>query len=125
MIPGSNLLNMALGSISPSVLLYYQFVSNSTNDLGIVVPVYADPIDISGSFQPVPRSMYAEMGLDLNKKYANFYASSNILDLNRGITGDGFQFQNEFYKCESATLWYGIDGWTAALLVNVPSLQGA
>lgn len=124
-IPGSNILNMALRVIASSGVQYYQFVSNSINDRGLTISVYADPIVIYGSFQPIDRKLYVELGLDLSRDYADLFVPNNVLDLNRGVTGDGILFESQTYKCEASAPWYGIDGWTKILLVRVPSLQGS
>ncbi len=120
-IPGSNILDRALTVIASSEVEYYQYVSRSTNSLGLWVTVYATPIKIWGSFQPVERRLYAELGLDLNKKYVHLFVPDNIIDVNRDVSGDQIIFQSETFQCESSEPWYGIDGWTDILMVKVPS----
>lgn len=121
MIPGSNILDMAFRVIATSGVQYYQYVSRSINSVGLWESVYALPIKIWGSFQPVERRLYAELGLDLNKKYAHLFVPNNVLDVNRDVSGDQMIFQGEKYQCESSEPWYGLDGWTDILMVKVPS----
>lgn len=88
MIPGSNLLNMALSVIAPQKFTYYAFVSRKTGINGLDVATYASPMRVRGSVQPVPRSMYETLGLNLQKTYVNIFIARNIVDLNRDVSGD-------------------------------------
>jgi hypothetical protein len=116
-IPGSDLLNAALGLIASQEVGYYKYVSRSLNSVGQYVSVF-EPLDnIRGSFQPVPKNLYQILGLDLQKAYYNFYVSKNLLDLSRNITADQLSFNGKRFTVESATDWYVIDGWKALLCV--------
>lgn len=120
-VPGSNLLNMATRVIAKQTVSYKAFVSRSTNENGTDIAVYATAVDITGSLQPVPRNRYADMGLDFNKDYFNFFCSEQLLDLQRDVTGDIFTFAGFTYKVESLTPWFNIDGWVQALAVRTTS----
>lgn len=115
MIPGSNLLNMAFGVIAKTTVSYLKYLSRATNVIGLDVSTYADPINLMGSWQPVPRNKYEAMGLDFNKNYAMFYVSKDILDLQRNVSGDQIQYAGKTWNCLSETDWFGIDGWTGVL----------
>ena len=52
-VPGSNILATALTLIAASQITYLQFVSRTTNAIGMLVPTYAAPVTINGSIQPV------------------------------------------------------------------------
>jgi hypothetical protein len=117
-IPGSNLLNSALGVIASQSVDYYKFASRATNTIGMEVSTYDSPIVIFGSFQPINSAMYEEYGLDLSRTYANFYSSNNIISVDRDVSGDYLIFQGDKYQCESNTKWFGIDGWNAVLVVK-------
>ena len=117
MIPGSNLLQMALRVIAPQSLQYYAFVSSTENDIGILVSTYRSPITVNGSFQPVPRTVYSFMGLDFSKQYFMFYASENIQTLNRGRAGDKLTFNGQSFEVVSETAWHAIDGWNGIMCV--------
>jgi hypothetical protein len=120
MIPGSNILNAALRVIASTPVQYYKYVTRAANDLGIYNTLYDPPIQIRGSLQAVEKTMYAQLGLDLSKKYMNLFVPNNILDVNRDVSGDQFIYNSETYQCESAEPWFSIDGWTAILAVKVP-----
>lgn len=120
MIPGSNLLVTALTVIASADIIYYKFISRALDSAGLYTSLYNAPIIIKGSFQPIKKSMYAALGLNLSKKYANMYVPNDIIDVNRDVSGDKISFQGENFQCESAEPWFGIDGWTAVLCVKQP-----
>jgi hypothetical protein len=119
MIPGSNLLNMALTVIAKQTISYYRAVSRSLNSVGQDVTVYAGVVSIVGSFQPVPRQLYEQYGLDFQKSYFTFYTSNNLIDVQRDVSADRIAFQGLLYQCESNNDWYGEDGWKGVLCVLI------
>ncbi|ASG88408.1 phage collar protein [Salmonella enterica] len=121
MIPGSNLLNLALSVIGSQALEYHAFTGRQTNAAGYDVAEYAEPMPVVGSFQPVPRTQYANLGLDYQKTYWNFYVSADVIDVARDVSGDQFAFDGLRYQCESITPWRSIDGWNAVLCAEIGS----
>lgn len=119
MIPGSNILNKALGIISSQTIAYHKFLGRTEQANGVDVSTYAPAATLRGSFQPVPRNLYQTLGLDLNKSYFNFYVSAQILDVQRGVSGDQISFSGKKYQAESTTPWNAIDGWNAVLCVQI------
>ena len=119
MIPGQNLLNMALTVIARQTITYYQYTGRALNNVGQDVTTYADPVSMVGSLQPVPRQLYAQWGLDLQKSYYTFYTSNNILDIRRDVSADQFAFNNQRYQVESNNDWYAQDGWKGVLCVLI------
>lgn len=118
-IPGQNLLNMALTVISRQSLTYYKFAARTLNIIGQDITIYDTPITLVGSWQPVPRKLYQQYGLDLQKDYFTFYTSNNVLDLERDISGDQVAFNGKRYQCESDNDWYQMDGWKGILCVHI------
>lgn len=93
MIPGSNILRMALTIIARNSVVAYQFASRTLNSIGLYDVTYSDPISISGSFQPVPRQLYREYGLDFQQSYFTFYTDQlDLIDIQRGSSGDQITF---------------------------------
>lgn len=119
MIPGSNILAIALTAIAPSTLSYYKNTGLVTGVSGLEVPTYAAPVQVKGSFQPVPRNLYEIYGLDFSKEYFNLYISKLIIGVDRDSAGDQLGFSEARYKCKSVTPWSSIDGWNAVLCVKV------
>jgi hypothetical protein len=119
MIPGSNILQMALGLVGAQTVGLRVFQGETQNAAGFNVPTWADPVDIAGSFQPVSADMMQTLGLDMTKNYAVFYASANFNEVRRGATGDLLEYGGKTYQIESTTKWFTQDGWDGALCVEV------
>ena len=123
MIPGANLLNMALSIIAKQTITYYRMIDRELNDVGQDVTVYAAPVSIVGSFQPVPRNLYQLYGLDFQKSYFTFYTSNNVKDVQRDVSGDQIAFNNQRFQCESNNDWFALDGWKGVLCVLIDNVQ--
>lgn len=119
MIPGSNILNQAFSVIAQQTVTYYRCTGRTLNSVGQYVTSYAFGIPLKGSFQPVPRSLYQAFGLDLQKSYYVFYASTDILDIDRNVSADQIAFSDQRYQCESDTAWFNIDGWKGVICVHI------
>lgn len=120
MIPGSNILNLALTVIARQEFTYFAFVSRVLGPSGKYIPLYAAGVTAMGSVQPVPRNVYFHMGLDFQKSYFNFFVPQSVLDVSRDVSSDQFFFNGKNYQCLSNTPWYGIDGWNQVLCIEVP-----
>jgi hypothetical protein len=118
-VPSSDLLNDALLVIKPQAINYYMASGRITNNMGQYITTYNDPVVIQGSFQPVPRNQYQQLGLDLQKSYFNLYTSTDIIDVARDVSGDQIEFNSVRYQCESLTKWFDIDGWVAIRCVAI------
>lgn len=114
-VPGSNLLKSALTVIQRSVIQYYAAQSRTLNDVGQWLTVHAQPFEVYGSFQPVPKRLYEAYGLDLQKSYYIFYSLQPIVDVRRDVSNDQLTYQGERFQCESNTGWFRADGWDAVL----------
>lgn len=121
MIPGSNLLNMALGLISAQAVEWRRFLGTTTNAAGIKAATWAPPTAIFGSFQPIDSKLFQQYGLDLSKDYATFYSSQTFTDPERNKTGDRIIYDGQVWQVESKCPWMPQDGWTRVLLVKVPN----
>jgi hypothetical protein len=119
MIPGANVLNMAFRIIAQENVVYYRDLGRIQNLIGQDITQYDPGTQMSGSFQPVPRSLYTQYGLDLTKSYYTFYTSNNLLDVTRNISGDQIAFNGQRYQCEAANDWFMIDGWKGVLCIHI------
>lgn len=119
MIPGANILNMALTIIAKQTVIYYKYLSRSVNAVGQNVTLYDLPMNVVGSWQPVPRNLYMVYGLDLQKEYFTFYTSNDLLDIQRDVSGDQLVFGGQRYQVESNNDWYQLDGWKGVLCVRI------
>lgn len=125
MIPGSNLLAMALRVISSQEVQHFRFLTRSTNAIGQDVANYADPAPIGGSFQPVPRAAYINLGLDFNRDYAVYYTSNAILDIGRDESGDQFEYGGRRWQALSDNDWKKVDGWVGVMMIDIGTATGS
>jgi hypothetical protein len=119
-----NLLGMALTLIPKQPFSYYAFIERKLQPNGLDLAIYAQPQTLTGSVQPIPRSLYQQYGLDFDKYYLTFYVSKSIIDVARNVSGDAMAYNGNYYQCESKTDWFPQDGWVAVLAVQVPSIAG-
>jgi hypothetical protein len=119
MIPGSNLLNVALTLIARQTITYYAATGRTLNAVGQYVTTYASSTTIVGSFQPVPRKLYQIYGLDFQKSYFIFYTSNDLIDVQRNVSTDQIGFNSQLYQCISNNDWFAIDGWSGILCVLI------
>src|SRR5690349_13786632 len=98
-----------MSAIGRQRFLYYKFQSRTPNDIGQDVASYAAPVILSGSVQPVPRNLYEQYGLDLQRYYVNFYVSKSMLDVARDVSGDQIDFDGTRFECLSKTDWFAQD----------------
>lgn len=110
---------MAMQVVGSQSFKYIKFKSRETNSIGIDESVYESPRYITGQVQAVPHELFEKYGLDFTKSYLMFYVSKDILDIQRGVSGDRFEFENNTYQAEKETDWRAINGWTAVLSVKV------
>lgn len=121
MIPGGNLLNLALSVIAAQPIQWLQFDAETVQSNMAVSLSYKTPVTIAGSLQPVPRSLMEILGLDMNKSYVNIFTSNNVIDIERDISSDRFTYGGTTYQGLSSTPWRNIDGWNQILCVQVPN----
>ena len=123
MIPG-NLLNMALSLIPKQNFAYYANTGRTTQANGQYLAAYASPLSLSGSVQPVPKTLYEMYGLDFAKNYFTFFVSQSVMDIARNYSGDAFVYNGVHYQCVQKTDWFQYNGWVAILAIQVPSIPG-
>jgi hypothetical protein len=119
MIPGINLLHVAATVIQLTKVEYYPCVSRVKDNMGRWVVTYGPMFTIGASVQPIPRSKYAFLDLDFQKKYVKIFVPYNSIDLDRDVAGDQFVFAGEKYTFQNNTEWYDMDGWNSAIAIKV------
>jgi len=113
-----NLKAMSAQIVPQQIVSYSAFVSRSENDLGKDVAVFADSVEVTANVQPVQRSVYEQLGLNLQKEYVTIFTTYNMGDVARDRTGDKFVFQERTYQIESKMDWTS-RGWDSALAVRI------
>lgn len=118
-VPGSNLLSIALGVIGSQSIQLTRFVSRVQNARGDWVNTYAAAVPVEGSWQPVDARSYQALGLDVKKRYFNFYAQEPIAIVARDAAPDVAARNGRRYETVGDTPWRDVDGWAAAMFVDV------
>lgn len=124
MIPGIDLLGVALQVIGKQSITYYRNTGRTLGASGKYVASFGQGCCLEGSFQPVPRSRYQMFGLDFQKNYATFFASIDAMDLVRDAAGDQLTYCGKRYQVESTTPWFSQDGWKSILCVEIANVEG-
>ncbi len=118
-IPGVNLLSIAGRAIRFQRVTWLRFMGRVENELGVWVPAYYPPTVIKGSWQPVSRDRYEQQGLDLTRKYYNFFTSHPLrgVDVDRGA--DLVEYRGRRHEVVDVLPWDEEDGWSNVLVVEV------
>lgn len=117
-VPGSDLLGAAFNLIGRQTLTLKTVTGRTENSLGLFVNTYATST-IQGSWQPVQKTLYQQLGLDLSKSYFTLHVPTAVVPTGRGTAGDVVEYAGRQYQVESDTDWYGLDGWRAILCVDI------
>lgn len=119
-VPGSNLLGLALTLIAPQGVEWSRATGRTENDLGQWVTTYDAPVALWGSWQPLAAAKYTELGLDLAKRYFVFYVSASVASIERAQSPDVLVRDGRRHVVEdSDSDWLTIDGWRGVLCVDV------
>lgn len=125
MIPGSNLLGLALGTIGKTPASWLRFLARAEDEMGNYVSSYADPVTIHGSLQPVSSSRLIHLGLDINRAYFSFFSSSAVTGVQRDSSGDILEIAGRRYQVLDAgdSDWRSVDGWSEVIIVDIGAAQ--
>lgn len=117
--PGSNLLKIAQRVIRFQRVTWHQFASRGEDELGEFVSLYTAPQVIKGSWQPVNRARYEQLGLDLARRYYNFFTSHDVLGVTEGRGTDLIDYLGKRHEVVDVQPWTQEDGWNHVLVVEV------
>lgn len=110
----NNLLEEALRVIPPTVFHLRKFAGNVENEMGYSVPAYGEPVEISGSVQPVSGMVYEQLGLHRDKNHKTFFGSKLMENLSHKgpESPDIIIYESKTFEVVSAMDWYSYNGWT-------------
>lgn len=114
-----NVLAMAQTQIPTVDVMYYRFNDRSVDTIGIFTSTYEEPIAIKANVHPVPRSVYQEQGLDLNKEYIQIFTQVQINDLDRDASSDKLIYQGKNYQVYNEADWVPYNGWNYFKAVRI------
>lgn len=118
LVPGSNLLSMALRVIAPQGVQWRAWVSETRLANGNLSNVYATAVAIEGSLQPVSLTLVQTLGLDLSQSYMMLYTSAAVKALQRDRAADIVSYGGSWYQIENQIDWHTQDGWSAYLCIR-------
>lgn len=121
-VPGSNLLAIAGRVIRFQRVTWRAWASRAVNAVGEWESTYLAPVVVRGSWQPVNRDRYEQQGLDLARKYYNFYTSHPLRGVEIGRGADQVDRQGRRYDVVDVQPWDEVDGWSHVLLVDVGAI---
>lgn len=113
-----NLLNTALSIIPPVSFSYMKWLGKETNELGIEVPRYGEPINVVGHSQPTNNYMYSTLGLDLDKNYRSFWIPNDVVSMDEQKNPDKIVYSGETWIVIKTNAWFDYDGWTEVVAVK-------
>lgn len=119
MVPGANLLSIALGVIGAQTVGWRQYLGHITNAAGLKVDTWAASVPLAGSLQPVDSELVQRLGLDWAKNYVTFYTTAPMGAVERDRTGDRLTWQGRTYQILDKADWFPQDGWNRVLCVEV------
>lgn len=129
MIPGSNLLALALTVIAPQSVQWFAYTGSAIGPTGLNLATYAAPVTLKRtSVQPVNRNRYEAYGLDWNKSYITIYATDGQpLPVQHNPDGDGdvIEWNGRRYQVVGDTPWSALDHWTGLLCVDIGPATGS
>jgi hypothetical protein len=129
MIPGSNLLAMALGVIGSQTVQWFQYDHVDTGPTGLDIVTYKAPVPVAqGSVQAVDRSRYTQYGLDWQKSYVTWFVPNvTALSITRNpdTDGDVIEWAGRRYQVVGDTPWSVQDHWTRLLCIDIGPATGA
>lgn len=117
-----NLLKKALKLIPGESFQYLKYLGEQPNSFGVMIPTYADAVNIepsNGIVQSPDNSLYQQLGLDLEKNYKIFYASTAIKGNEAQPQPDRFIYNGKIFETVKNTDWFNYDGWCGVLAVEV------
>ncbi len=121
MIPGINLLGLALSVITPQSVDYLKSTGRTqTAGTGRWIAQYAAAVPVNnGSVQAISRDSYAELGLDLARNYVEWIAPIDGVDVKRDGSGDMIEWNAKQWQLISQEDWLQQDGWKIFIGVEV------
>lgn len=124
-VPGSNLLGMALNLIRPQTVDFYEDIGRIKSPDGEYVTQLANKLTIDRcSVQAVDRDKYHDLGLSASRSYFVWYVMRDVKGVERGKSGDVVEFQGRRYQISSDRPWFGMDGWDGSLMCDIGPATG-
>ena len=119
-VPGSNLMSAATRLIAQQDIELRAADGRTLNAVGQYVSTYSPDNALKASVQPLPRSVYKQLGLDFKKTHWQIYVQVSIEDLARDGSPDHIIYNGRRLEVITQSEWHDADGWTNIIAVEVP-----
>lgn len=119
LVPGSNLLGIALGVIGAQTPTYFERTGRTKDAVGVWSTTFAPGVEITGSWQPLDKKTIALLGLDMAKDYNRFVGprAFNTVDDDQGA--DEFEYGGKRWRVTGKVEWVRQDGWSSVIVVDI------
>lgn len=124
-VPGSNLLGIALGVLGAQTARYYARIGRTKDAQGVFRTTFAAPVDVVGSWQPVNKTTLSALGLDMARNHANFYSETPFSTIDENEGADEFEYAGRRWRVLNSTDWVPADGWNGVLVTDVGPIPNA
>ena len=125
MIP--NVLNIALSVIPKQDIIYRKYMTQETNELGIMVNVYDEPITVKGSIQPADENTLYKLGIGYADDVYVCHLPANVLSISELQTNDQIiDSDGNEYNIFMLDKWftYPNQNWNRVLIRRVKNYDG-
>ena len=118
-----NLLATTQTVIGKQDYLLRQYLGRTRNAAGFYVSEFSDPIDMSGSVQPIKATQYQAMGLDFKKAYIKIYDVNLIKSMGRDTNADQVIYDGYLWQVAEDTPWFLSGGWNYVMCVRLEKYE--
>lgn len=122
MIPGINILNIALGVIGSQPVVYYRDSGEREElDNGVLRPRFELGIVVSRcSVQAIPKEKRDQRGLDVASEYVEWFVPRTVTGVERDASGDQIEWDGKRWQIVGPVeSWAAQDGWCSAVCQEV------
>lgn len=124
MIPGINILNIALSVIGSQPVVYYRD-SGAREELpnGVLLTRFEPGRAINRcSVQAIPKEKRDQRGLDVASEYVEWFVPRTVTGVERDASGDQIEWDGKRWQIVgSLEKWAAQDGWCSAVCQEVKS----
>lgn len=124
MIPGVNLLSVALSVIQPQPIYWRQYKDRRQNALGNWINEFYPDALIRGSWQPMGANDAKEHGFDTAKEYFSLFTPHDIKEVARGASTDQIIVSGQLFDVVECIDWYAQDGWKHLICCAISGNRG-
>ena len=100
-------------------ILYYKYLSQTINEIGLEEPRYDEPLTYIASVQAVSNKLYEQMGLDLTKNYKTVYCPELVRSLAEQDQPDKIYYNDFWFEVVENQNWWETNGFTKFIMVEI------